>query len=463
MLFSKNIIMKEKYFLPIWVISIFLNLLFASCKKFVEVDAPKNQLISEVVFKDDATATAAVTGIYSNMMAGLGIHFASNGLTIYPGMSADEFKYTTSSYDEFLFNSLTTSNTAIRTLWDEAYQYIYDANAVIEGVSNSSSITSNTRNQLLGEAKFVRAFCYFYLVNLFGDVPLVTSTNYQTNKSISRNAVAEVYETIINDLVDAEALMPASYISGDRIRPNKWTAATLLARVYLYQGNWAMAENEASKIIASPLYSLSTIPNTFLKNSNETIWQLYPVFAGFTWDAFYFIPGTGVAPNYQITNNLINSFDSSDLRKTNWIGTATVQGQTYYYPSKYKSKLINSFAEYFIVFRLAEVYLIRAEARAQQNNTLGALADLNVIRNRAGLSGSTANTSSALLNAIYHERQGELFAEWGHRWFDLKRTGNSSAVLTPLKGANWQPSDTLYPIPVIEIQNNIKLTQNTGY
>ena len=116
-----------------------------------------------------------------------------------------------------------------------------------------------------------------------------------------------------------------------------------------------------------------------------------------------------------------------------------------------------------MVLRLAEQYLIRAEARAQQNNISGAQSDVNVIRNRAGLANTTATTQGTLLSAIEHERQIELFAEWGHRWMDLKRTNRADAILGPLKSSNWQSSDVLFPIPLTQIQNDPNFTQNSGY
>jgi len=121
------------------------------------------------------------------------------------------------------------------------------------------------------------------------------------------------------------------------------------------------------------------------------------------------------------------------------------------------------------VFRLAEQYLIRAEAKAQQGtDMIGAAADLNVIRNRAGLANTTASTHDDLLAAVAHERQIELFAEWGHRWFDLKRTGQVDAVMsavTPQKNPSgtWKTYQQLYPVPQSEISKNPFLKQNAGY
>jgi hypothetical protein len=212
-----------------------------------------------------------------------------------------------------------------------------------------------------------------------------------------------------------------------------------------------------------------------LKNSTEAIWQVQPVASGRnTEDGFSFIlPGTGpnssINPVY-LSNQQLSSFEPGDQRKINWVGsvTPTPPGTiTYYFPYKYKSSVASGSAtEYLMVFRLAEQYLIRAEARAQQNNFGGAQQDLNIIRARAGLLNTTANDKSSLLAAILHERQVELFTELGHRWLDLKRTNNVDAVMgavTPLKGGTWQTKDQLYPVPVADILKNPNITQNSGY
>ena len=115
-----------------------------------------------------------------------------------------------------------------------------------------------------------------------------------------------------------------------------------------------------------------------------------------------------------------------------------------------------------MVIRLAEQYLIRAEARAQQNKLGEAKTDLDVLRNRAGLPGTTASTQSQILNAVLHERQVELFSEMGHRWIDLKRTGQIDAILSVEK-TGWNTNASLYPIQLSQLEANLNLKQNPGY
>jgi hypothetical protein len=150
--------------------------------------------------------------------------------------------------------------------------------------------------------------------------------------------------------------------------------------------------------------------------------------------------------------------------KTTVGGIAT----TYYYPYKYKVNTPGApVTEYEMVLRLGEQYLIRAEAEANNSDTNDAVNDLNVIRKRAGLANyAGATDKSSLLTAILHERQVELFSEWGHRWLDLKRTSVVDVVMpiaTPQKGGTWQSSKQLYPLPQADLQDDPNLVQNPGY
>jgi hypothetical protein len=159
------------------------------------------------------------------------------------------------------------------------------------------------------------------------------------------------------------------------------------------------------------------------------------------------------------------------LRKQDWTTTDTIGGTPYYYVYKYKGRA-GTGNEYNVVFRLAEQYLIRAEARAHQNEIADAVADINMIRDRAGLDPLDDNIShDSALMAVEQERKFELFGEWGNRWFDLKRTPSNSGnigltraddILSGLKPA-WKHSAVLYPIPASQIIINSQLSQNYGY
>jgi len=444
---------------------------FCSCKKYVQVDPPATVLVNSTVFENEATATAAILGIYSKMMeSSNNFSQGSQSFTLLSGLYSDEFNnyFTTSNEIQFYTNSLNSLNARIQSLFKEPYIYIYNANAAIEGLEHSKNISSQARSQLEGEAKFIRAFWDFYLVNSFGDIPLSITTDYQINDTLQRTNKTKVYQQIISDLTDAKNLLIGdySYSNGERIRPNKWAASALLSRVYLYVGDFNNAQTQATSLInLSNVYKLdSNLNNVFLKGSQEAIWQLKPVVPGFnTFDGNVFILTTNPT-KVAISSYLLNSFEVGDKRKSSWIATRTSGSSTYYYPYKYKVKTSSTLTEYLVVLRLSEQYLIRAEARAKLGDLTGAISDLNIIRNRAGLSPlSNSLTVQQILNAVEQENRIEFFAEWGHRWLDMKRLGKADATLSSIKGANWQPTDTLFPIPQQAILTNPNLSQNLGY
>jgi hypothetical protein len=445
-------------------LTITLVLLQLSCKKFIEIPPPPNQVVSSSVFTDDNSAVSAIVGLYSEMTK-TNLNYVNGALTLYPGLSADELYLTAanSTVDVFTLNEIPSNSNIIKTnFWTAAYSYIYHANAVLEGL-NHSPVSDAVKAQLTGEAKVIRAFCYFYLVNLFGDVPLILSTDYRVNAAMPRTAANLVYKQIVRDLADAKNTLRENYPSAGRLRPNKWTAVALLARVYLYQQAWQKAETEATELVNSGVYSLASI-TTPLSSSNEVIWQLGRQNAN-TAEGAVFIPSSAtVRPTYALTDSLVNAFEPGDQRKVNWIKSNTVSGKTYYYPYKYKVASSTSITESLIVFRYAEILLVRAEARIAQNNVAGAISDLNMIRNRAGLTLIPVSaTAGEVAKAIQKERRTEFFAEWGHRWLDLKRRDEANQVLSGMKASGWQSTDVLYPIPLSELESNIFLTQNPGY
>ncbi|MBV4359087.1 RagB/SusD family nutrient uptake outer membrane protein [Pinibacter aurantiacus] len=437
------------------------------CKKFVTIDPPDNQIVNPAPFTSDATATSTITGIYSEMMNGQS-QFSSAFTTLYPGMYADElYYYTPGPRDEFVASSLTASSHGLinSAFWSPMYKYIYAANLTLEQLRLSTLLSADVKLQLTGEALFIRAFCYSYLVDLFGDVPLVLSSAYTSNMSLPRKDKAAVYEQINSDLMDAAGLLTDNYPTAGRVRPNKFTAKALLARMYLYEKNYNKAKQTADEMIASNLYHLETDPSSvFLKDSKEAIWQLQPVKPNLnTTEANLIIPASSSSqPTYLVTSYLLNAFEIGDKRKVAWINSRTYSGKQLYYPYKYKVRSSATLSEYYNVFRLAEQYLIRAEASAHLNNLDAAKEDINIIRSRAGLSPVTATDQPSIVAAIAQERRIELCFEWGHRWFDLQRTGRATAVLEGIK-PGWKETDTLWPVPINQINLNPALVQNLGY
>lgn len=472
----------------IYVLSLALCLGFSACEKYLEVGNPKNELPSALAFSDDKTATASVSGIYVRMNQ-LNYQFANVLSMILPAMSADEFVYAAAfaTYDEFKNNAVLPSNSYVNTLWSQPYQYISQANMCIEGLEKATNLSPQVKAQLLGEAKFIRAFNYFYLVNFFGDVPLLLTSDITLNNVRQRDPQADVYAAMIKDLQEAKASLFDGYPSGvktnvataERIRPNKAAASALLARAYLYTKRWTEAESEASEVIKNQSYKLvsaNELEKTFQKNSTESIWQLQPVNIGGgrnTWEGFLIVPATATAaPLFRlIPNYLYNAFEAGDKRDEKWVGKFVASPTvTHKFPSKYKVRTATgALQEYTMVLRLGEQYLIRAEANYNLKKFDLAEGDINIIRNRANLGSlSLANNEAEVRKALEQERRVELFGEWGHRWFDLRRwpsvtgaAGKTRAddVLPALK-PGWKSTAIYLPLPQSALLANPNLTQN---
>jgi hypothetical protein len=473
------------YFLCIAIFSL------QSCKKFVEVNPPVTSVTGVSIFNSDATAAAVLTGLYTKIVPSNYTQTSLPIMSVYGGLSADELTLwsgITSGTSFNYYKNILSASTNGAELWTFYYVNIFTCNSAIAGMNTSTALTPAVKQQLLGEAYFMRGLFYFYLTNLYGDVPLVLTTDYTKNASMARTPANQVYQQVIADLKNAQNLLSANYLDAtllkvtpNKLRPTKWAATALLSRVYLYYGdltgdasNYKSAAEQASTLISNSSFSLSPLSGTnsvFKMNSTEAIWQLQPINTGSnTEDAkLFIIPITGLSSTYYVylSNNLLNSFEPGDNRKTNWISSITVSGTTYYYAYKYQSATLNApVTEYYMILRLAEQYLIRAEAEAEQGDISDAQSDLNVIRTRAGLPNTTAATQNDLLAAIQHERQIEFFTEMGHRWLDLKRSKAVDAVMTvadPLKGSVWNSYQQLYPLPFSDLQTDPNLKQNTGY
>jgi hypothetical protein len=470
-----------------------------SCKKLIEIEAPHATITSDAVFQSNTSAASALAGVYATFTAPC----------LYAGLSSDEligYAGITNVNDyQLSTNTVLVGNGTTDTfIWAPLYKSVYYSNSILDGVAASTStlLTDSARRQLNGEAKFLRAFNFFTLTNYFGDIPLPLVTDFHQTTLLPRVPQAKVYEQIIKDLTDAQTLLPGDYnvAKGERIRANKWAATALLARVYLYQQNWAAAETQSSAIISNTSqYGLVTpLSTVFNKNTNEAIFQLKPSAAfqpyGILEESYFLsllpwssvtpadqatlfalwsIYGAYFTPAYYFTPQQVAAFETNDQRKTSWVlstpspPAAPYNGVVTYYPAKYTQPLTpnaTTFAQYQMVLRVAEQYLIRAEARAQQNNLPGAADDINVIRARAGLPATTAITQIDLLTAVAQERRVELFAEGGHRWFDLKRTGKAAAVLAAITSKQpFNSNQLLYPIPSSEIRTDPNLIQNPGY
>lgn len=447
-------------------------LTLGSCKKFLTV-LPVDQVSDAVTIVDSTSAETAVRGVYRTMAGGEVAGTSTTG-SYYGGLfetfgylGGDDIVWTGSQsvIQQFIAHNLTSDNGNLETVWTGIYQTINGANQVIAKVPllvNDSTFTQAGRNQLTGEGYFLRALSYFDLARCWGGVPItLTPTTTATQKNgIGRSTLAQTYAQVLSDLNAADSLMAPPTVQNP-VRANKETAWALKARYYLYQKDWVDAEAYATKVLADvtnyqlltpfsswfqPASAVGTRESVFelsynatYTNSTRGYWQ--PPANGGTRQ---WAPGDSIVT--LLNNPLIGGGRSALVAETS---TGLWYGNLFYRsPGTDPSYII----------RIAEVYLIRAEARAQQNELSGALSDLDAVRSRSGLAASTASDQGDILLAIENENRVE-FALEPHRWFDLVRTGRAQAVL-----GITDPNMLLFPIPVTEITlSNGTLTQNPGY
>ncbi len=504
-----------KLFRVISVLFFLITLL--GCKKFLTAPLPPNIVLVGNVFPADNAAINAVNGIYTYTIIGQNDSYITGNKTVsvLAGLSADEFKLVylplappdllgSPLYSDYYGNRI-NGRYAQSELWTSMYKYIGLSHVVEEGLNQSPGVSLAVKTQLLGELEFIRALSYFYLLNLFGDVPITQGTDYKINSQLARAPVADVWKYLVGELKLAQQNLSNNFLDSSlinttaltRVRPTRWAAKALLARAYLYQQDWPNAEAASAALIdsAKPFsLNLENLNNVFLINNKEAIWQydrqvlVQDYQTGKTninsrtyeADFFHITYGPGYSNPLVMSNIFLNSIDADDQRKQSWIGkyiaTDLLTGaviDSFFYSNKYKDFFqygqVGNGTENLVVLRLAEQYLIRAEARAMQGNIAAAQDDLNKIRNRAGLPNTTASTKEDLMDAILKERRVELFAEFGHRWLDLKRLGRLDAVMAgpngacAAKGTVWNSTAQLFPIPLDELKYDNKLVQNPGY
>lgn len=487
---KKRINTKIKFaFLSILMV---LGICLESCEKYLDIPLPVDRIAGDALFLTDNSTSSFVSGNLGSLYTGFqggAIVTGTAGVAFLTGLYSDELQpidLNNLKNVAYYKNILQTSDV---TTWADIYKQIYSVNLAIEGIRGSKAQLLN-RSQWLGESLVTRAFLYFNLVTLFGDVPLTTTSDFNHNNVIARSPSAEVYAQIVKDLIEAQSLLSNDYKDGsgnttaDRGRPNKFAATALLSKVYLYQKDWSNAEIQANAVLNNSNYQLAPVSSTFVTTSKETIWAVAAV-TGFISTNDYIsynggMPASTPFPSVFVpvamSTSLASSFEQGDLRFSNWIRQTTVPAQpangstpaspalTYYFPNKYKTPAPPF--DYAVVLRLADLYLIRAEARANLSNPTGSKTDIDIIRSRAGLAGTTANSKDALLDAVIKERRNEFFSENGNRFFDLKRTGKIDGVMaaeSSIKGGFWNPSKALWPIPSGDILINPNLTQNPGY
>ena len=457
-------ILKYKTIVAILAISI-----FTSCENLLEPD-PVNAVSDESPIFDKASSETALRGVY-RQLASSG-YYGENYVTLGYFPSGDIKNLTTGGAANLVNVNFRADDSNFNSSWIAIYSTINRANHVITKVPNVQDplLTQALKDQYVGEAKFIRALAYFDLARAWGGVQLVLepTISLENKPKISRSTLTETYAQVQKDLEDAELLLPDAV---NRIRATKRTVWALRARLHLYKKEWALAEQYATKLIDKPAdYTLlKPYSSWFAGNvvgTAESIFELqYSAINPSTIRAQMQHPTKGgtyrYAPNDKFVQ-LLNDPAISGGRKA-LISSVTQGGTTLWFGNLYY-RLPATDPAY--IFRIAEMYLIRAEARAQLNNlsdSTGALSDLNKVRDRAEIAPSTAITKDEILLAIENERRVE-FAWEGHRWFDLVRTGRAKTVLEGLdSNTKVDANELLFPIPTVQLQLDPLLTPNPGY
>lgn len=449
---------------------VFLGLLIVSCSEFLEVELPPDQLTADLIFKDDQLAKSAMAGVYRSIEEKGFLTGSSMGISAYMGCYADELtahETTNSNLVQFYRLTLNPQANLIKTLWNDTYNQVYSINRIIEGMSGSSNVSIDVNNRLTGEAYFLRALLHFYLTQSFGNVPYIKTTDYRINAVAAKVKTDEVSRMALEDLNTAERLLPEQLAAGARVRPTKMAVYALKSRIHLYLKDWDQAILFSSKVISNGSYACETdLSKTFKKESRSSIWQLEPAIAGSnTKQGTLFILVAAPPTQLSLTTSFFNSFEPQDQRKTSWIGTIKdAQQNNFYYSYKYKQNTVTSTTqEHSVILRVEEQFLIRAEAYIKKQMIQEGLSDMNLIRNRVGLPSLSTVDSQALLVAVMNERNHELFTEFGHRFFDLKRSNELNTVMQVVK-ANWKAIYQNLPLPESELLLNPNLLpQNDGY
>lgn len=441
-------------------------MIFASCEEFLEVDPPKDQIADTRVFEDDKMATAALNNLYVALHNKGFFNGTTFGAGFILGCYTDELEVTTSRNEDFRYfyeGTVLSSNEAVKAIWNDTYSQIFMCNNLIEGMKASSGITNQVKERVIGECMALRGILHFYLAQNYGSIPYVTGTDYKVNQRIMKIAVNQVLINAVADLKEAEGLLTGVNASGERININQTVVQAFLARMYLYTATWDQAKSYSEMVIGNADYQLEEIENVFLKESKSAIWQLKPLAQDAnTTEAYSYIFTAAPAPNAQLSQSLINSFEVNDRRKQHWIKVVD-SSSAVAHADKYKIMGFSTPSkEYSVIIRLEEMYLIAAEAAAELADFETAAYYLNKIRNRSGLESVSINSTAEAVNLIIKERRVEFFCEFGHRFYDLKRR-NRLSDLVPVKN-NWKEYFQLWPIPEAELILNPNLNpQNNGY
>ncbi|WP_338874874.1 RagB/SusD family nutrient uptake outer membrane protein [Spirosoma sp. SC4-14] len=456
-----------RFFRNILVLIVLLNL--ASCNQILDKE-PVALLVDDLVLNEPNDVQPVRIGLYSALRSMAAPNMIAGDFT------ADYIQHNGTFTDEreLATKQLTATNGAVDQLWATLYGTIYGANFILEKLPQVSGVTDATRKQVMAEARFMRGWANFIGAYTYGDIPKVTTIDRVANTNIPRTPRADILASVIADYTAALGDLPSvasgsTDITTNATYLNKINCQAAMARYYLYMKDWVNAEKYATTVISSGVYTMVTnYADIVLRDfTTESVLEVGynlsddPGTSAYSLNNLY-VSRREVIPSNQVVAAL-NSTESGTRSATIGFSTQNLKGNDNGW-TVLKYGTASEDNNNIVLMRLAEMYLIRAEARAQQGNLTGAngaIADLNVLRTRAKAPAVTATAQADVLLAVERERVYELAFE-GQRWYDLVRTGRAQAVMSAFS-PNWSSRLELWPIPQREIQQNKSLTQNPGY
>jgi hypothetical protein len=431
--------------------------LLDACEHVLE-PKPIDLLVNDVVLNEANDVPAVEIGLY-NAFRGI-----TPNVIIAGDFTADMLLHngTFTQYRELGTKRILATNASVAALWGSVYATVYIANFMLERIPEIPGVTAAVRQRSIATARYLRGLSYFIAVTTFGRVPLVTTTSVESNQDIPRAEMAELMAFIEADLGAALGNLPTDPTSP--ALASEYAVRAALARFYLYNKSYAEAEAHATAVIASEEYELESDYLTIVEGdfTTEAIFEVgYTISDDPATLNTLFLGRREIIPSNDLMNALFSDESGDRFLSATFDITKLAGNDNGWSVNKYGTALEDN--NNIVVFRLAEMYLIRAEARAHQSNFAGALEDLNVTRERANAVLVADASQSQLLNYIEDERRYE-FAFEGHRWYDLVRTGRAEVVMPPFN-SNWQSTYNLWPVPQRELQNNPSLAddQNPGY
>lgn len=450
----------------------------SSCSDLL-ITQPKQSVGSDQALQDITGVRSLLISVYDRLQPNT---YYGARMMIAPEIMADNVRLTNTNSNRYFNERVNAVGVHMQQFWDN-YAAINEANFIIKGIDGSNA-TDAEKAQIKGEAQFLRALLYFDMARVFAYEPtkvvngfnlgMILRTEPTSDAAqatfLERSTVEQTYQLIEKDLKDAITNLPAS-ASANRLRANKAAAQALLARLYLYWEKFPEAVQAATDALAGTgatlvsgtgyqaafttapnpesLFEINYVQATESLGANESMHSLTTNLTTGNWG--------DVVP----TTELLNLYEAADVRRAMFY-SATKSGEAVFFSRKFSGSR-GPFTDNIPVIRYSEVLLIRAEAYALSGNSAAAITDLNRIRTRSGATPIASTvTGQGLVDLILTERRLELVLE-GHRFFDLKRKGQTITKASLSAVVPYTDFRILAPLPNAQVQLNSKLKQNPGY